>query len=123
MVSRTRTLPPNLVRELGRSLHEARRRLLRTAGMTEEELGSLGGPEVGAPIEDAARAEIQAILGRLEDHEQREFDEIEAALERLHAGTLGRCERCGGEIPLERLRAIPTARRCLACQHVEEEGR
>jgi DnaK suppressor protein len=122
-MSRTRPLPPTVVREVGRALHEARSRLLRTAGMTEEELASLGGPEVGAPIENAARTQFQGILDRLEGREQHEFDEIGAALERLHARTFGLCERCQGEIPLERLRAIPTARHCVACQQVEEERR
>jgi DnaK suppressor protein len=120
MESRTRSLAPAVVRELGRRLLEARGRLLRRAGLTEEELATLGGPEVGAPIEDAARTQIQGTLDRLEDREQRELDEIEAALGRLHAGTLGVCERCQGEIPVERLRAVPTARRCLACQQAEE---
>jgi DnaK suppressor protein len=97
--------------------------LLRTAGVTEEELGSLGEREVGAPMEDAARTEIQGILGRLDDREQTEFDEIDAALERLRTSTFGLCETCRGEIPIERLRAIPTARRCLTCQGAQETHR
>jgi len=118
-----RQLPPTLIQELGRALHAARIELLRTAGVTEEELGSLGEREVGAPVEDAARTEIQGILGRLDDREQTEFDEIDAALERLRAGTFGLCETCRGDIPIERLRAIPTARRCLTCQGAQEGHR
>jgi RNA polymerase-binding transcription factor DksA len=75
---------------------------------------------VGAPVEDAARTEIQGILGQLDDRDQAGFDEIHAALERLRAGTFGRCETCGGDIPIERLRAIPAARRCLTCQRAQE---
>jgi DnaK suppressor protein len=41
--------------------------------------------------------------------------EIEHALERLEAGTFGRCESCGAPIPFERLEAIPSARVCVAC--------
>ena len=118
-----RQLPPTLIQEFGRALHAARIELLRTAGVTEEELRSLGEREVGAPVEDAARTEIQGILGRLDDREQAEFDEINAALERLRAGTFGLCETCQGEIPIERLRAIPTARRCLTCQDAQEAHR
>jgi DnaK suppressor protein len=119
----SRALPPALVREFARALHDARERLLRTAGATEEELATLGAREIGAPVEDAARTEIQRVLDRLEDREQEEYDEIEAALERLRAGTFGWCERCQGAIPVERLRAMPTARRCLACQRAEEATR
>lgn len=119
----THALSPTMVRELGRALRDARDRLLRTAGLTEAELATLGEREVGSPVEDAARTEIQRILDRLEDREQQELDEIEAALERLRAGTLGLCERCRGAIPVERLRAMPTTRRCLACQRAEEATR
>ena len=41
--------------------------------------------------------------------------EIDAAFERMDAGTYGLCETCRGEIPLERLLAIPQARLCVAC--------
>jgi DnaK suppressor protein len=43
-------------------------------------------------------------------------DDIDAALGRLDNGTYGKCERCGREIPIERLEARPTARLCVACK-------
>jgi len=33
------------------------------------------------------------------------------------------CESCGKPIPVERLAALPGARRCAACQRAEETGR
>lgn len=42
--------------------------------------------------------------------------EVNAALERIDAGTYGRCESCGKEIPPERLDARPVARECMACK-------
>jgi DnaK suppressor protein len=123
MVPGARRLSSTLVREFGRALHAARIELLRTAEVTVEELGSLGEREMGGPVEDAARTEIQGILARLDDREQAEFDAIDAALERLRTGTFGLCETCQGEIPIERLRAVPTARRCLTCQGAQEAHR
>lgn len=41
--------------------------------------------------------------------------EIDRALERLDAGTYGRCVLCGNEIPEERLRAVPWAALCVPC--------
>jgi RNA polymerase-binding protein DksA len=41
--------------------------------------------------------------------------EIDAALERVAAGTYGTCEGCGRPIPPERLEARPTTRTCVAC--------
>ena len=42
--------------------------------------------------------------------------QIEAALERLADGDYGLCHECGDFIDLERLRVLPFALRCTACQ-------
>lgn len=42
-------------------------------------------------------------------------NEIDQALERLDAGTYGRCVMCGSDIPEERLRAVPWAALCVPC--------
>ncbi len=41
---------------------------------------------------------------------------VERALERLEAGTYGRCSDCGQAIPMARLEFLPTAERCVACE-------
>jgi RNA polymerase-binding transcription factor DksA len=51
----------------------------------------------------------------LSEQDVRELAEIDAALERIDAGQFGRCERCGGAIGLQRLRAVPEARLCISC--------
>ena len=47
---------------------------------------------------------------------QSDRGEIEAALERIDAGTYGRCIDCGKEIPEGRLEIKPEAARCLEDQ-------
>ncbi|HSP38281.1 MAG TPA: TraR/DksA C4-type zinc finger protein [Frankiaceae bacterium] len=47
---------------------------------------------------------------------QNDKGEIEAALERIDAGTFGRCIDCGKEIPEGRLEIKPEAARCLEDQ-------
>jgi len=42
--------------------------------------------------------------------------ETEAALQRLAAGTYGRCESCQEPIGRARLQVIPSARLCVACK-------
>ncbi|MDY0946432.1 TraR/DksA C4-type zinc finger protein [Frigoribacterium sp. CFBP9039] len=42
-------------------------------------------------------------------------DDARSALERLAAGTFGRCERCSARIGDARLDARPTARLCIDC--------
>jgi DnaK suppressor protein len=42
--------------------------------------------------------------------------QISAALNRLDAGTYGRCIRCGGQIAPARLEVVPHAAACIECQ-------
>ena len=44
-----------------------------------------------------------------------QLDALDRAAAALDAGTLGRCEACGGAIAVARLLARPTARRCVGC--------
>ncbi|HET9691583.1 MAG TPA: TraR/DksA C4-type zinc finger protein, partial [Acidimicrobiales bacterium] len=43
-------------------------------------------------------------------------EEIDRALAKIDAGTYGRCERCGTEIPEARLEALPHASLCVSCK-------
>jgi RNA polymerase-binding transcription factor DksA len=43
---------------------------------------------------------------------------IEDALRMMDEGTYGTCLRCGKNIPLERLRAIPFSKYCVDCQEI-----
>jgi len=49
--------------------------------------------------------------------------QVEAALQRLDEGTYGTCARCGREIAVERLEALPYATLCITCQSEVERGR
>ena len=44
------------------------------------------------------------------------LDEIDEALNKLEEGTYGICEECSTEIPLGRLKAVPSATLCVHCQ-------
>lgn len=55
------------------------------------------------------------------ESEQKELNEIDAALGRLADGSFGVCEVCNARIGYERLRAVPFARLCIECKREEEE--
>ena len=59
----------------------------------------------------------------MNEHETAELGDIEAALERIQAGTYGTCTDCGVTIPAARLHAYPTAKRCIDCQSLIEHHR
>mgnify|MGYP002622577607 CR=1 FL=1 len=43
------------------------------------------------------------------------YDQVQAALDRIEAGTFGTCAECGEEISSERLDAVPYAALCAKC--------
>ncbi|HEX5947006.1 MAG TPA: TraR/DksA C4-type zinc finger protein [Acidimicrobiales bacterium] len=44
------------------------------------------------------------------------IEQIDVAIEKIHAGTYGQCEKCGTAIPKERLKALPYAALCVTCK-------
>ena len=108
------------VQEFSRRLDEARREIFRTVVTTEDELATLEAHQAGSASEDVPTDTAAAILSRLAGREKHALDAIADARARLAAGTYGACEGCGRAIPLARLRAMPAARSCVACQHREE---
>ncbi len=53
-----------------------------------------------------------ALVSQLE----RKKEDIEAALRLIEKGKYGTCERCGKDIPTERLEVRPDATLCVQCQ-------
>lgn len=47
--------------------------------------------------------------------------DLNAALDRIQAGTYGVCIDCSDDIGFERLVAFPTAKRCIRCQQLHEK--
>jgi DnaK suppressor protein len=48
------------------------------------------------------------------------LNEVEEALQRIATGSYGACRRCGQPIDTARLRVMPMAELCLACQEHAE---
>ncbi len=106
--------------ELAQALRRQRAALLKQFFDAEEDLRAIA-EEREPEIEEWAQEERAArTLARLDDRSLREVAEIHAALQRMIEGTYGRCRDCGGDIPLARLRAMPTAATCVECARREE---
>jgi DnaK suppressor protein len=106
----------------------ARERLHALRASTEARLAALGGTfdevvaaSAGANADDEhdpegatigfERAQVSALTASA----RRTLEEVDAALERLDAGTYGTCLSCGGPIAPARLAARPTAALCVSC--------
>ena len=57
------------------------------------------------------RSQVETLARRLQPH----LADLDAAERRLSEGRYGVCERCGAQIPEERLEARPAARTCVGC--------
>ena len=64
----------------------------------------------------------QELALSLMENETQLLEEVVDALARIDAGTFGRCENCGQEIPKERLDAVPYARYCVRCAQKLQRG-
>jgi len=75
-------------------------------------------------LEDESLADLLTDVTHAEiGRDVEEVRDIEAALQRIAAGTYAICIRCDQPIDGERLDAYPTAKRCLACQRLHERNR
>lgn len=104
----------SLMREAKQTLEERRAALLHLVerGVAEERSGAALQEDRSDQI---ASDEMSEIVDRLSSREQRELHEVESALQRIVAGTYGRCEGCGQAIGRQRLRALPETRFCMSC--------
>lgn len=105
-------------------------RVQKTAAGLEEQVRTPTGGESAGGISNAplhladvgSAAYAQELSAALLENEVYIRDEAQAALERLDAGTYGRCEHCGTDIIPERLEAIPYTRYCTPCAAKLQEG-
>ena len=99
-----------LMAELSKDVNRAR----------EQQYGELAGPapdsgdeSVADLISDLDHAEVERDLGELR--------QLEAASGRFAEGSYGECVQCGSDIDFRRLRANPSALRCVDCQALYEK--
>ena len=69
-----------------------------------------------AALNTALEQQEEVMLGCLEQKSRA----LAEARERLRGGGYGTCAACGCRIPARRLKALPTATLCVACQELRE---
>jgi len=74
-------------------------------------------PQFGqAEDENASEVEAYSNILSLKNNLEESLSTVENALKKIAKGNYGLCEHCGQEISSKRLKAVPTARLCLACE-------
>jgi DnaK suppressor protein len=112
-------------RQLSRQIDQRRAFLLQEMRADAERLRDEPYAEHAGPAPDSGDASLATLIADLEQADlTRDLDELralEAASERVREGSYGVCVDCGADIGFERLRATPTATRCLRCQERHEK--
>jgi DnaK suppressor protein len=98
-------------------LDEIRDELKQSGDGEYIELLGRGGTDTG---EEAVRDLLWGLNSTLFDRHIRQLRNIELARQRMHEGSYGVCVDCEDEIAFDRLRARPTAKRCIYCQQQYE---
>jgi DnaK suppressor protein len=101
----------NLVHEVHEELMESK----------DERYQALAG-ELHDSAEESVADLISDLHYRRVDQLAQELYGVEGAMARLRNGSYGMCEECNSEINIERLRAVPTASRCIDCQERHEHS-
>ncbi|MFO7588513.1 MAG: TraR/DksA C4-type zinc finger protein [Gemmatimonadota bacterium] len=104
------------VDELAAALDRALPKLERSMRTTEKALRpvQLDQTAVGR-LSRIDELQNQGLTRNLWRRELAELGQLQAALERIEAGTYGACVECGAAIPFERLEVFPESPTCARC--------
>lgn len=105
-----------------KDLLDRRNILLKSVVGAEADLLTIAEERETELVEQAQEERLAQLLARLDERGRREIDEIEAAITRIDDGDFGLCEDCDGDIPVQRLRALPFARLCVECASERESS-
>jgi DnaK suppressor protein len=110
--------------ELKRMLEDRRREILNEVQSKIKDVRSEGTASLNAGVVDAEETSVGDIQEDIElaliQMKAETLTRVNEALERLNAGSYGRCNECGDEISPQRLRALPFAVRCKDCEEARE---
>jgi RNA polymerase-binding protein DksA len=106
------------IQQLSQRLQEARLELMKSLKSRDQAHIEPAGDE----MDQVQAAEARELAARTLDRWAHGLREIDDALYRLKDGEYGICANCGEEIGFKRLRAIPWALFCLACQEIVDDA-
>ena len=107
----------NIKQDLITKRHELEQRLSRT----QKHIKHKDGPPDPDFAEQAVERQNEDVVYGLDEAARVELKQIKDALDRIENGEFGICMECGGNIPSERLEAIPFTPYCVPC--MEDKNR
>lgn len=119
-------LDPSQLDQLTRKLNEDNQALLREVRNELENSGDqhridLLNSEPGDTGDESMANELSDFNVAILDRHIQGMRDIEAAFQRIKNGEYGVCVDCGDDVGFDRLKAYPTAKRCIVCQAQREK--
>jgi DnaK suppressor protein len=106
-----------------RKLLEAKRAELLTRVQAARTSEQEGPSELAPDLSDRATSTMNRDLSyQLTTGEREMLKRVDAALDRIEAGTYGECVNCSKKVQVGRLDAVPWARHCIDCQELQDLG-
>lgn len=132
-LDRSAFLPPSKPKPLKQTPRVARgewgsirRMLVEKRHLTLQAMRKIKGHDITTDVGDEADQAGQLVEKELQfelsDNERNQLDQIEGALRKMDKGTYGLCEQCSKPINRMRIKALPFARYCIACQNSSERA-
>lgn len=103
-------------------LLELKHKLMKEVLVNQEASNESNDGDVLDLADQASDSYDKDLANSLSETERARLQAVEKALHRVSEGTYGLCEDCGKPIPLPRLKVLPFAKLCVACQQSEEKG-
>ncbi|MBF6571101.1 MAG: RNA polymerase-binding protein DksA [Candidatus Binataceae bacterium] len=103
-----------------RLLEGRKREILEEADRALGSMNSKSGGALADPTDRATLEADRALILRMRDRERKLLTKINEAFARIESGNYGRCDECGDEIGIERLKARPVTTLCIGCKSAQE---
>jgi DnaK suppressor protein len=100
-------------------LNERRHELITEASRTVDGMGETR-EQFPDPTDRASLEGNRNLTLRIRDRERKLISKIDEALGRIDDGSYGKCEECGQDIGMERLKARPVTTLCIDCKSLQE---
>lgn len=108
--------------EIRKLFLEMRRKLIAEISGTRTPETLVPSTDIGDIVDQAGDERDRELSLLLTTREKEKLMAIDEALEKIGEGTYGICEECGEKIGPGRLKVMPLAKSCLACQqNLEKE--
>ena len=102
-------------------LLEKKKQIITELLRDNEDYSGLSDESMGDLVDQAYKMAEKDLIFGMSQNEKATLEMIDAALERIAAGTFGVCVGCNNEIETKRLEIMPYAIKCIKCKTSEEK--